>query len=819
MPPTAARSRALGRFTVAATTLGLVTATLALGLSAPAPAAPSAGLMITEVYPGGGNAGATYNADFVEPVNASSSTVSLAGKSLQYRANTCTAEDGRSVFALPSVSVPAHSYFLVKGGGGNGVEPRGPRTRRPPRARWGLPAGLPGRHDRGGMNPVTGGATVALGGSIDYSAGKVIDFLGYGTGTTSYEAATQVRLVTTMASRTSGTDAVDTDNNNTDFTISAVAPGPDNCDCVAPTLKITEVYTEGGSAGATYNHDYVEIHNPGRSAVPLSGLTLQYRAPGATGVATVAVPLTGTLGAGSYDVAQLASGGSAGAPVSGVDYTNATLDLATAGGTVFIAKRTAGYDPGTGDFGPDQFVADLVGWGSSNVAEDTAVDVAALDSATSLTRAPGAVDTDMNADDFTAAPNPNTTTTVPDQDDRGDPGHRPDPPMANARVATTGVVTAAYPRATGDFAGFYLQTAGHDAANDTTPDAADGIFVYTGGLAIAPAVGDRVTVAGKVTEFSGMTELSVSNAASFTNLGAATGADVIRPATVLPGTDCALPGGDCLTGAALEAEREKHEGELFRPPRRSPSATPTTARRGAGPAPAGSRWPARSAWSRTDEPPLLIATEVVAPSDAAGLADRNGYNAAHMITLDDGANVDYSTGSNRNVPLPWLTPTHTVRMGAAVTFPKPVVLDYRNSLWKLQPQGKVTGDGEAFVNVEQDRTPLPTTCSAPPATSRSPRSTCSTTSTRRARSGTTTARRSARTTATASANRSPTTPARRTPFDPGPGDDPARPARCGQPGELRAPGGQGARGDQHDGRGRRVAGGGRELHQDRRRRP
>ena len=141
----------------------------------------------------------------------------------------------------------------------------------------------------------------------------------------------------------------------------------------------------------------------------------------------MAVPLTGTLGAGSYDVAQLASGGADGAAVPGVDYTNAALDLATAGGTVFIAKRTSGYDPGTGDFGPDQFVADLVGWGSSNVAEDTAADVAALTAATSLTRAPGAVDTDMNADDFAAdAPNPNTAPTVPTQDDRGDPGHRPD---------------------------------------------------------------------------------------------------------------------------------------------------------------------------------------------------------------------------------------------------------------------------------------------------------------------------------------------------------------------------------------------------------
>ena len=49
---------------------------------------PSAGLMITEVYPGGGNSGATYNADFVELYNASDAPISLAGKSLQYRAST-----------------------------------------------------------------------------------------------------------------------------------------------------------------------------------------------------------------------------------------------------------------------------------------------------------------------------------------------------------------------------------------------------------------------------------------------------------------------------------------------------------------------------------------------------------------------------------------------------------------------------------------------------------------------------------------------------------------------------------------------------------
>ena len=37
------------------------------------------------------------------------------------------------------------------------------------------------------------------------------------------------------------------------------------------------------------------------------------------------------------------------------------------------------------------------------------------------------------------------------------------------------------------------------------------------------------------------------------------------PGDTLPGTDCTLPGTDCLTGAALEAAREEHEGEAFLP--------------------------------------------------------------------------------------------------------------------------------------------------------------------------------------------------------------------------------------------------------------
>ncbi len=55
------------RGVIAAATLGLIATPLAvLATATPAQAAPSTGLVISEVYGGGGNAGATFNNDFVE---------------------------------------------------------------------------------------------------------------------------------------------------------------------------------------------------------------------------------------------------------------------------------------------------------------------------------------------------------------------------------------------------------------------------------------------------------------------------------------------------------------------------------------------------------------------------------------------------------------------------------------------------------------------------------------------------------------------------------------------------------------------------------
>ncbi|WP_310528203.1 ExeM/NucH family extracellular endonuclease, partial [Nocardioides sp.] len=107
-----------------------------------------------------------------------------------------------------------------------------------------------------------------------------------------------------------------------------------------------------------------------------------------------------------------------------------------------------------------------------------------------------------------------------------------------------------------------------------------------------------------------------------------------------------------------------------------------------------------------DTQPLMAPTEVASPrTEPAKLAARKTYNDAHMITLDDGANVDYS--ANDTQPFPWLTPTQTVRIGADVDFVKPVIFDFRNDLWKLQPQGRVAGAGTDYVTFEQDRPASP----------------------------------------------------------------------------------------------------------------
>ena len=62
-----------------------------LAVAGPPASAASADVAISQVYGGGGNAGATFTNDFVELRNTSSAAVDLTGWSVQYAAAGSTA--------------------------------------------------------------------------------------------------------------------------------------------------------------------------------------------------------------------------------------------------------------------------------------------------------------------------------------------------------------------------------------------------------------------------------------------------------------------------------------------------------------------------------------------------------------------------------------------------------------------------------------------------------------------------------------------------------------------------------------------------------
>ena len=271
-------------------------------------------------------------------------------------------------------------------------------------------------------------------------------------------------------------------------------------------------------------------------------------------------------------------------------------------------------------------------------------------------------------------------------------------PIDGQAVTTQGVVTAAYP--TGGLNGFYIQTPGADTAN-----ASDAIFVYGGttGFSSYPVVGDSVKVTGEADEFFGATQIvsTDSGVTSVADLG-----DVTAK-TDIPGTDCALPGTSCLTGAALDDAREVVEGELFQP------TAPWTATDVYDGGPYYNDGSNSTAFRgelgvvANSSKPLVAPTEIIDAQATAQVAERKRYNDAHRIILDDGSSWTYSTTQNSDKPFPWFTKDHSVRVGSSITFPKPVVFTYGFNAWRILPQSQVVGDPTGTINFSQTRPAAP----------------------------------------------------------------------------------------------------------------
>src|SRR5215813_7530693 len=74
-------------------------------------AATGTSVMISQVYGGGGNSGATYTNDFIEIFNPTQASVSLAGWSVQYASS---AGSSWQTTPLPSITLQPGQYALIQ---------------------------------------------------------------------------------------------------------------------------------------------------------------------------------------------------------------------------------------------------------------------------------------------------------------------------------------------------------------------------------------------------------------------------------------------------------------------------------------------------------------------------------------------------------------------------------------------------------------------------------------------------------------------------------------------------------------------------------
>src|SRR4051812_477374 len=163
--------------------------------------AVSTDVVISQVYGGGGNSGATLKNDFIELYNRGSAPVSLAGWSVQYASSTGTIWQ---VTPLTSVVLAPGQYYLVQeasGTGGTTVLPTPDAT------------GTIATSATAGKVALVSASTALTGACPPASA--FVDLVGFGSANCS-ETSPTAALTNTTAALRNANGADDTDNNVAD---------------------------------------------------------------------------------------------------------------------------------------------------------------------------------------------------------------------------------------------------------------------------------------------------------------------------------------------------------------------------------------------------------------------------------------------------------------------------------------------------------------------------------------------------------------------------------------------------------------------------
>jgi predicted extracellular nuclease len=254
--------------------------------------ASTSGLVISQVYGGGGNAGATLKNDFIEIHNTTGAQISLVGLSVQYASAAGTSWQ---VTNLTGAILPGQYYLIQEGPGAGGT------------------VNLPTPDATGNiaMSATAGkvalvNTTTAL--TVAAPTTNVLDIISYGAATPT-EGTPAPTLTNTTAALRNLQGCTDTDSNASDFT--SGAPNPRNtsspvnvCQSNQPIVTACPAFTVLAGSGGTGTASASDLDST-VNAVSISnqpaGITLGAFTPATAvgGTATVQINVAATVPQGT----------------------------------------------------------------------------------------------------------------------------------------------------------------------------------------------------------------------------------------------------------------------------------------------------------------------------------------------------------------------------------------------------------------------------------------------------------------------------------------------------------------------------------------
>ncbi|MFD6276831.1 endonuclease/exonuclease/phosphatase family protein [Streptomyces sp. NPDC060209] len=299
-------------------------------------AAPSSSAVISEVYGGGGNSGATLTRDYIELANAGQSSFGLSGFSVQYLPGTPSAGSLWQVSELSGAVAPGARYLVAQaaGTGGTVALPTADAT-----------GTVAMSAASGTVALVSGTAPLTCKTGADCAADtRIVDLVGYGSAVVR-EGSGPVTGASATASVARGTSLADTDDNAADLT--AGTPTPVNA------AGETSGGSGPGEPGGPTEPGTVRVHDiQGTTRLsPLAGQPVT----GVPGVVT-GVRTTGSRGFWIQDTAPDDDPRTS----EGVFvYTGSAAPTVAVGDSVLVSGKVAEYYPATGAQSLTQITAPL----------------------------------------------------------------------------------------------------------------------------------------------------------------------------------------------------------------------------------------------------------------------------------------------------------------------------------------------------------------------------------------------------------------------------------------------------------------------------